>query len=234
MRCLLQDLRYAVRSLRRSPLVSCFIVVTLAICIGAVATVYSVADVVLIKALPYERPDQLLWIASVSPDRPDRPFTLPEFMDYRAQAKSVRIGGYTSWSGILETTRGAERLQGLRMSGDALSILGATPDPRPPAHRPTTMRPGHPASSCWATATGAASSPAIPSLVGKTLPVNGEQYTVVGVLPRFLPLPSRDIDAVVPLDPERDPRRNERNSVNFLRLFGRLTTVDHSRRRRAN
>jgi predicted permease len=61
-----------------------------------------------------------------------------------------------------------------------------------------------------------------PGIVGHTLPLNGEQYTIVGVLPRFFPLPVRDVEVVVPLDPESDPRRNARGSVNFIRVVGRL------------
>ena len=122
-----QEIRHATRSLRRSSLATGSIVATLAICIGAVAAVYSVVDVVLVRGLPFDRPDQLIWISSVSADRPDRPVSLPEFLDYRAQTKSVRVAGYTSWSGILQTASGAERLQGLRMSADGLSILGAAP-----------------------------------------------------------------------------------------------------------
>jgi putative ABC transport system permease protein len=216
-----QELRYAVRSLRRSPLVSCFIVATLSACIAAVATVFSLADVVLIRGLPYNHPEQLVWISSVSPDRPDRPFQLPEFMDYRAQARSVRIAGYASWSGIVETRSGSVRLQGLRMSADALSILGATPslgrllsavDDKPGAPRAIMLGYGY-----WRREFGGD-----PGIIGRTLPVNGERFTVVGILPRFLPLPVRDVDAVVPLDPESDPLRNERNSVSFIRAFGRV------------
>jgi predicted permease len=217
----LQELRYAVRSLRRSALTSCFIVATLAICIGAVAAVYSVADVVLIRGLPYDRPDRLVFISSVAHDRPDAPFTLPEFMDYRAQTRSVRIGGYASWSAILERPSGAERVQGLRMSADGLAILGAEAkvgrlltarDDAPGAPRVVLLGYGY-----WRRAFGGD-----PGIVGRSLPLSGDRYTVVGVLPRFFPLPVRDVDLVVPLDPERDPLRNERNSVNFLRLFGRL------------
>lgn len=218
-----QEIRHAARSLGRSPLASCSIVATLAICIGAVAAVYSVVDVVLVRGLPFDRPEQLIWISSVSRDRPDRPVTLPEFLDYRAQVQSVRIGAYTSWSGILQNASGAERLQGLRMSGDGLSILGAAPsvgrllmadDDAPGA--PHVIVLGY---AYWRRAFAGD-----PRVVGRTLPVNGQQYTVVGVLSRFFPVPVRDVDAVVPLDPMNDPRRTVRGSVNFLRLFGRLAT----------
>ncbi|HEY7635596.1 MAG TPA: ADOP family duplicated permease [Gemmatimonadales bacterium] len=216
-----QDLRYAVRSLRRSPLATCFIVATLAICIGAVAAVYSVADVVLVRGLPFNRPDQLIWVASVSRGRPDSPFSLPEFLDYRAQTRSVRLAGYATWNAILESPSGAERLQGLRMSADGLAILGATPalgrslsapDDAPGAPRVVLL--GY---SYWRRAFAGDST-----VLGRTLPLNGERFTIVGVLPRFFPLSVRDVDLVAPLDPDSDPRRNARNSVNFLRVFGRL------------
>jgi putative ABC transport system permease protein len=60
------------------------------------------------------------------------------------------------------------------------------------------------------------------SVVGQTLRLNGEAYQVVGVMPRHFPLPLRDIDVIVPLAPDLDPRRHVRSSTNFLRLFGRL------------
>ena len=218
-----QELRVAVRSLRRSALTSCFIVATLAICIGAVAAVYSVADVVLVRGLPFDRPEQLVWIASVGRDRPDGPFSLPEFLDYRAQAKSVRIGGYASWSGILENPSGAVRVQGVRMSADGLAILGAAPtigrlltgtDDAPGAQRVLVLGYGY-----WRRAFAGDSG-----IIGRSLRLNGERFAIVGVLPRFFPLPVRDVDVVVPLDPDGDPRRNARGSVNFLRVFGRLAT----------
>jgi putative ABC transport system permease protein len=220
---LLQELRHAVRSLRRSPLTSCFIVATLAICIGAVAAVYSVADVVLIHGLPFDRSERLVWVSSVAHDRPDSPFTLPEFLDYRAQTKSVRLGGYANWSAILDNPSGAVRVQGLRMSADGLAILGATPtigrsltgaDDAPGAPRVVMLGYGY-----WRRAFAGD-----PGIIGRSLPLHGEQFTVVGVLPRFFPLPARDVDVVVPLDPDRDPLRNARSSVNFIRMFGRLAS----------
>jgi putative ABC transport system permease protein len=215
------QLRHAVRSLRRSPLTSGFIVATLAICIGAVAIVYSLADVVLVRGLPFDRPDRLLWVASLRTSGSEGPFSLPEFLDLRREVRTARLGGYASWSAILERPSGAVRLQGLRLTGDALTILGATPslgrtltlaDDAPGAPRVVLLGYGY-----WQRAFAGDRG-----VLGQTLPLNGERYTVVGVLPRFFPLPVRDVDLVTPLDPDSDPRRNARNSVNFVRIFGRL------------
>ena len=207
MLSLAQELRHAARSLVRSRLSSGFIVATLAICIGAVAAVYSVADVVLVHGLPFDRPERLVWVSSVRRDRPDSPFTLPEFLDYRAQARSVRLGGYANWSAILDGPSGALWVQGLRASADGLAILGATPtlgrllasaDDAPGAPRVVMLGYGY-----WRRAFGGD-----PAITKRALRLNGETYAVVGVLPRFFPLPVRDVDLVVPLDPDRDPRRN--------------------------
>lgn len=223
MRSRFRELRFALRSLRRSPLTSYSIVITLGICIGAVAAMYSLVDAVLIRALPFEEPDRLVWISSVSRDRPDRPFSLPEFLDYRAQATTTRIAAYANWSAIVDGASGdgAQRIQGMRLSADGLTILGVTPaagrllaaeDDAPDAAHVVML-----GFAYWRRAFGAD-----PRVIGRPLTLNGESYTVVGVLPRFFPLPLRDIDVLVPLDPQHDPRRNARASVNFLRAFGRL------------
>src|SRR5512143_1231173 len=215
------SIRHAVRSLGRSPLTSGFIVATLSVCLAAVAVVYALTDVVLVRGLPFDRPDQLLWVGSLRAGGAEGPFSLPEFMDLREEVHSARLGGYASWSAILEGPAGAERVQGLRMTGDALTILGATPalgrtltleDDAPGAPRVVLL--GH---AYWRRAFAGD-----PAVVGRTLPINGEQFRVVGVLPRFFPLPVRDVELVTAFDPESDPRRNARGSVNFVRIIGRL------------
>jgi putative ABC transport system permease protein len=61
-----------------------------------------------------------------------------------------------------------------------------------------------------------------PDVVGRSVNVNGESRQIIGVLPSSFALPNLDTDIVVPLQPESDPRRNVRSSVNFLRMVGRL------------
>ncbi len=217
----LHYLRLAVRSLLRVPLFSLAAVASLGISIAAITSVFSVADAVLFRALPYRDAGQLVWIASVRPARSDAPFTLPEFMDYSERARTVDIAALTNWSAALATSTVARRLQGMRISANAFDVLGVSAcagrlfrvaDDRPDAPRVVLL-----SHSFWLDQFGAE-----PGVIGQTIRLNDQPHEIVGVLPRHFPLPLRNLDVVVPLSPELDSRRHVRTSVNFLRLFGRV------------
>lgn len=217
----LLQLRTSLRSLLRAPAFSLAVVASLALSVGAVTTVYAVVDAVLLKALPYRDPERLVWISSVRPQRADAPFTLPELMDYSADARTLDILGYTSWSAAMATAGAAQRLSGIRISANAFEVLGMTPtagrllrrdDDRPDAARTVVL-----SRAFWLSQFGGSDS-----IVGKTIRLNDQPYHVAGVLPRHFPLPFRGFDVVAPLSPDLDPLRHVRTSVNFLRLIGRI------------
>jgi putative ABC transport system permease protein len=212
-------LRLAARRLRRTPLVTLAIVASLTISIAAVTTAFSIVDAVLVRALPFRNAANLFWMSSVRPQRTDAPFTLPEFIDYARQARSVELSALTSWNAALETTEVAQRLQGIRISANAFNVLGASAaagrlfipsDDRPDAARVVLLGYGF-----WQSRFGGTAD-----AIGRVLQLNGEPYQVVGVLPRHFPLPFSDVDVAVPLAPGLDPLRDVRSSVNFLRVFG--------------
>jgi putative ABC transport system permease protein len=217
----LVQLRLSTRALRRARLASGFIIATLALCIGATVGVFSIVNAVLFRGLPYHEPGRLVWLSSVRTDRPDAPFSLPEFMDLRERARAVDLAAYANWSATLRTASVTQRLQGLRISAAAFGLLGAQPsagrllrasDDAVDAPRVVLLAYGF-----WEqNYRGRADA------VGATIRLNGDPYTIVGVLPRHFPLPLRDFDVIAPLVPDRDPRRHVRGSVNFLRVFGRL------------
>ena len=221
IRSFLVQLRLSARTLRRSPVSSAFIIATLALCIAASTGVFSIVYGVLVRALPYRDPADLTWVSSVRPSRPDSPFSLPEFMDLRDRARTIDLVAYTSWNPTRPTPTIAQRLQGMRISATAFDVLGMRPsagrllrgaDDAAGADRVAVLSHGY-----WQREFGGTSA-----VVGTTVRLNGEPYTIVGVLPRHFPLSLRDLDVVVPLAPDRDPRRHLRNSVNFLRVVGRL------------
>ena len=219
---MLNDFRIALRQHVRRPGFALTIVCTLALAIGATTAVFSVVNTVLVRALPFTSPERLVWIASVRPDNPNAPFSLPEFMDYRSRTRTMSgLAAYANWSASLAGDGITERLTGARMSANAFDVLGITPaagrlftesDDRADAPRVVIL-----SHRLWQRQYGGAAD-----TVGRTVRINTEAFVVVGVLPAQFPLPLRDVDVVTPLAPDRDPLRHVRNSVNFLRVFGRL------------
>jgi predicted permease len=197
------------------------VVASLGIGITAITTVFSVADAVLLRALPFRDAGELVWITSVRPQRTDAPFSLPEFMDYSERASAVEIAAYTSWSAAMATPTVARRLQGMRISANAFGVLGVSPsagrllrvdDDRPDAPRVVLL-----SHAFWLDQFGGNAS-----IIGQALRLDDQEHEIVGVLPRHFPFPVRDMEVIVPLLPELDPRRHVRTSTNFLRLFGRV------------
>ncbi len=104
------------------------VVCTLALAVGATTAVFSVVNTVLVRALPFASPDRLVWVASVRPDNPGAPFTLPEFMDYRSRTRTLSgLAAYANWSASLAGDGITERLTGARMSANAFDVLGVMP-----------------------------------------------------------------------------------------------------------
>jgi predicted permease len=222
MNALATDVRIALRQYQRKPAFAVTVVCTLALAIGATAAVVSVVNSVLVRTLPFGSPERLVWISSVRPDNPNAPFTLPEFMDYRSRTRTMSgLAAYANWSASLAGDGVTERLQGARMSANAFDVLGVSAaagrlltdrDDRADAPQVAVV-----SYRLWQRHFGGAAD-----AIGKTARINGEAFTIVGVLPTQFPLPLRDIDVVIPLAPDRDPLRHVRGSVNFLRFFGRL------------
>ncbi len=222
MDSLARDLRYALRQCGKQPGFAAAVVCTLALTIGANTTMFAMVSAVLLRALPFADPERLVWIASVRPDNPGAPFSLPEFMDYREATRTLAgIAAYANWSASLAGEGVTERLQGARMSAGSFGILGVSPaagrllqdaDDRPGAPHVAVV-----SYRLWRRQLGGAED-----AVGRRVRINGESVEIVGVLPAQFPLPLRDVDVVIPLVPDGDPTRHLRNSANTLRVFGRL------------
>src|SRR5262245_61921341 len=219
----MHEIRVAIRQHLRQRGFALTVVSTLAITIGATTALFSIVNAALVRALPFASPDRLVWVASVRTDNPSAPFTLPEFMDYRRQTRTlIGLAAYANWSANLAGDGITERLQGARMSANSFEVLGLQPaagrlladaDDRADASNVVVL-----SHRLWRRRFGGAAD-----AIGRTVRINAEPFVIVGVLPPHFPLPMRDIDVVTPLIPDRDPLRQVRGSVNFLRLFGRLS-----------
>ncbi len=197
-------------------------VITLAMGIGATVAAFSVVNAVLLRPFAFKDPQRLLWIYSQRPDNARTNFSLPEYCDYRDQTTSFdALAGVASFNPSFADSGPPERVQGVRMSANAFSTLGVRPllgrtlvaeDDRNGAQGVVLISYG-----LWSRHYARN-----PDVIGRAVNINGEVREIVGVLPASFALPNLDSEIVVPLQPESDPRRNARNSVNFLRMVGRL------------
>jgi predicted permease len=219
---LMQDARFSLRTLRKSPGFFAVAVITLALGIGATVAAFSVVNAVLLRPFAFRDPQSLLWIYSQRPDNARTNFSLPEYCDYRDQNRSFDdLAAVASYNPTFSDSGQAERVQGVRLSANAFGVLGV----RPLLGRTLVEaddRSGAPAVALisyglWSRHYGKSEN-----VIGRSANLNGEMREIVGVLPRNFVLPNLDTDIVVPLQPDSDSRRNVRNSVNFLRMFGRL------------
>jgi putative ABC transport system permease protein len=219
---LLDDIRIAVRQHVRQRGFALTVVFTLGLAVGATTAVFSIVNAVLVRGLPFDDPQRLFWVSSIRNDNPSAPFTLPEYMDYRRDSQTLSgLAAYANWSASLAGDGAAERLTGARMSANAFDVLGVAPvagrlftdaDDDAAAARVVVL-----SYRLWQRRFGGAMD-----AIGAPIRINGEAYTVAGVMPAHFLLPLLDIDVVTPLQPDADPLRHARRSVNFLRFIGRL------------
>ncbi len=125
----MNDFRYAFRILLKSPGFSLIAVLTLALGIGANSAIFSVIDSVLLKPLPFPKPNELamLWSA---PDKGAGRETssFPDYLDFREQAKSfTTIAACTGASTVLSTNANSVELRGLAATSDIFQVLGVSP-----------------------------------------------------------------------------------------------------------
>ncbi len=182
----LQDLRYGVRRLAKSPGFTAVAVLSLALGIGANTAIFSLVNTALLRPLPVERPEQIVSLANAAGSRGFPAFSYPNYKDLRDRGGEVFDGLYAYRFAPLSVSHEgtSERLWGYVVTGNYFEVLGVkaalgrvlTPDDdRQPGGHPVTVL----SHEGWQRRFGAD-----PSVVGKSLFVNGRSFTVVGVLPR--------------------------------------------------
>jgi putative ABC transport system permease protein len=187
---LLQDIRYGFRTLRRSPGFAFVAVLTLALGIGANTTVFSVMNATLLEPLPFPQPDRLMLVWETSGRGHDNwnAASAPNFWDFERRSSSFeRMAISDAGRGYnLSPTGGkevAEQVPGLRVSAGFFSVLGVEPFlGRTFLPEEETLGKDHEvvlSYGLWKRRYGGE-----PGLVGKTITIDGQAHTVVGVMPR--------------------------------------------------
>jgi putative ABC transport system permease protein len=196
MDTLMQDLRYALRSLTRNLAFSSVAILTLALGAGASATIFTVVNCVLLKPLPYPEPDRLLmlWEKQLSDGALDG-VAPANFFDWRAQSQSFDKMAAIDPSPdfILSGSGEARRLAGAAVTFDFFPLLGV----RMALGRTFLVeedRPGHNQVVVLSYAAWQRYFGARPDVAGKPVTLNSTDYTVVGVLPRDFSFVSKASD----------------------------------------
>jgi predicted permease len=217
---LLRDFRYSLRLLLKEPGFTVLAILTLALGIGATTAVFTVVDSVLLRPLPYKDPDRLV-VALHGPEA-SAPVSPADYLDYRKASRAFSgLAAAQAWGATLGGGDRPERLDGLKVSADLLDVLGVAPllgrgfregEDRPGKDQVVVL--GY---SLWQRRFGGDRS-----IVGRTIPLDGHPYTVVGVMPpgfRFAPFWQTRAALWVPLSlADRLDDRGGRS----LRVFGRL------------
>src|SRR5262245_59496145 len=121
-------LRQATRVLRRAPLFSAVSTTILAIGIGATTLMFTLVQAVLIRDLPFDNPDHLVWMYNLRTERDRAPISIPDFEDYRTESSTLAgLAAFTNWTANLTGSGPPERLEGTRVSGNFFELLGVHP-----------------------------------------------------------------------------------------------------------
>ena len=123
-----QDVRYAIRLLRRSPGFAATAVLTLAVSIGANAAIWSAVKGILVAPLPYPDPDRLVRLFEEASTTPHFPFSPADFRDYRTQLRTFDgIAAYGRSDLQLGDAQAPEQLRGMRVSAGFFTLVGHPP-----------------------------------------------------------------------------------------------------------
>ena len=229
---MLQDLRYAIRTLSKRPGFTLVVIFTLAIGIGANTAIFSVTDKLLLRSLAVKNPDQLFLITSVSvsPHFVSSVFSYPIYSDYRKD-NNVFSGLIAFERGELELSNGAttERVTSELVSGNYFDVLGVT------AARGRTFAPQEdvtPGSQPVIVIADGFRRKKFPNQdpIGKTLTLNNVPLTVIGVAPETFEgmTLEQPTDVWVPVLMHQQLRQSkfiESRNDGFLRLMGRVKDV---------
>src|SRR5580658_8185581 len=203
---LVQDIRYALRVLRKSPGFTAVAVLTLALGIGANTAIFSVVNSVLLRPLAFQQPQQLCVIREIIPQLtkfyPTFPVNLPSFRIWQRELHSFEnIGIADGISMDFIGSGGAIELSGAKVSSSLLDTLGAYPelgrnfraDEDPPGRDHEVIL----TDSFWRS-----EFQADPAIVGKAITLNSESFEVVGVLPVSFHFPqSSELGALTNFSP---------------------------------
>ena len=226
MNSLFQDLRYALRQFRKNAGFTVVAVITLALGIGATTAIFSMVDAVLLRPLPYPESSRLMLLHESSEEVPDMSISMANFNDWRAQNTAFEnLGAYQGGDVVMSGRGEPQRLQMRRVTASLFPTLGVQPilgrnmlpeEDKVGGERVVLLGEGF-----WQRQFGGDIK-----IVGQTLVLDNEPYTIVGVIPAQLHQSMRRTDLFTSLWRLEDKLGGEANRGNHpgIYAYGRLKT----------
>ena len=231
---LFQDLRYALRMLMKAPGFTAVAVITLALGIGANTAIFSVMEGVLLRPLPYPEADRVMFLSEWSEQIPDMSISMANFNDWRAQNKSFEsMTAFQSADAVWTSKGGPDRLRMRRVTAGFTPTLRVQPilgrtigpdDDKVGTERVVMLGEGF-----WERRFARD-----PQVIGEQMTLDGEPYTIIGVLSSKLHGSLRQVDVFTSLWRLEDRYGGEKNRGNHpgIYAYARLrpgVTVEQAR-----
>jgi putative ABC transport system permease protein len=218
-----QDLRFGARMLIKKPGFTLIAIITLALGIGANTAIFSVVNAVLLRPLPYPAPEQLVVVQEndVARGAADIGVSMPDYREWEKRNRSFsHIAAYSTNNYNISGTEEPERVAGAAVTTDFFPLLGINPAQGRGfvieegvfgKHRSVVL-----SDALWRRRFGDGTS-----LSGQTIRLNGESFTVVGVMPRGFRFPNDNVALWTPLALRDDDSLNTRGNY-WLSVIARL------------
>lgn len=221
MKTLLQDVRFGLRMLAKSPGFTTVAILTLALGIGANTAMFSVINAVLLRSLPFPDPSRLMVVWKTMTNGTPNAFSTPEFLEWKQQGElTANMGAFSSVGKDLAGKDLPERITGGRLNYDLLGILGVQPavgrmfsrqEDTPGAGQVVLL-----SHALWATRFE--SRP----MLSQAIDLDGAPYTVVGIMPPGFHVLSDQELFWIPLQLESVNAQTSARNVHWLYAFMRL------------
>ena len=215
-------MRHAARSLLRARWATLLQLTTIAIGVGGLSAVFAVVGAVVLRPLPFDKPEELVTIDVTSPRGFSVSTSIPNYRDWRDRNRTlVSYGGMAGWNFRLSRSGETTILDGAAVYGDLFGVLRL----RPALGRVIESRetePGSPPLVMLSHSTWQNDFAGDSSIVGRTITLDDAPHTVVGVLPADFSFPRTEPAVIVNMGSIADLPWEERSSSFGTRIFGRL------------
>ena len=218
METIFKDIRYGIRSLGKHPGFTAIAVITLALGIGANTAIFSVVNAVLLRPLPFDKPERIVWLWDTQPQLSIAPTSLPDFLGWKEQNRSFdHLAAFQGGNMFVDAGDGSTDAPVGLVTPELFSVFHVSPilgrtftneETQPGRFRVAVL-----SHSMWQSRFGSD-----PNVSGRTIQLNGATYTIIGVMPAGFSFPGRaELWRPLPIDPSKlDP------GPHYLNVVGRL------------